>query len=110
MSRFIYTNLYKDLFKFWTFFCSFILSYNLPEDAIKSTTLTFFSDFSRKRASPNKLNYKDKKIVDLLKEFYRVEEVILPNDFWEKNYEVMKATNEIFKATSEILRIFLQKE
>jgi hypothetical protein len=86
------------------------LQYNLPEDAIKSTTLTFFSDFSKKRENPNKLNYKDKKIVDLLKEFYRVEEITLPIDFWEKNYNVMKATNDIFKATSKILRIFLQRE
>ena len=80
----------------------------LPEDAIKSTTLTIFSDFSDKSA--NKLTYKDKEIVDLLTDFYRVEEIILPNDFWEKNYEVMKATNNIFKATSKILRILLQKE
>jgi len=86
------------------------LQFNLPKDAIQSTTLTFFSVFSRKRAKTNKLNYKDKKIVDLLTEFYRVEEIILPNDFWEKNYEVMKATNDIFKATSKILRILIQKE
>ena len=86
------------------------LQFNLPEDAIKSTTLTFFSDFSKKRANPNKLNYKDKKIVDLLNEFYRVEEIILPIDFWEKNYNVMKATNDIFMATSKILRILLQRD
>lgn len=84
------------------------LQIELPEDAIKSTTLTIFSDFSNKSA--NKLTYKDKEIVDLLTVFYRVEEIILPNDFWEKNYEVMKATNDIFKATSKILRILLQKE
>ena len=84
------------------------LQIELPEDAIKSTTLTIFSDFSDK--SGNKLTYKDKEIVDLLTDFYRVEEIILPNDFWERNYEVMKATNNIFKATSKILRILLQKE
>ena len=47
--------------------------------------------------------------MDLLTDFYRVEEIILSNDFWEKNYEVMKATNNIFKATSKILRILIQK-
>lgn len=81
------------------------LQIELPEDAIKSTTLTIFSDFSDKGG--NKLTYKDKEIVDVLTEFYRVEEIILPDDFWEKNYEVMKATNDIFKATSKILRILL---
>lgn len=84
------------------------LQIELPEDAIKSTTLTIFSDFSDKGG--NKLTYKDKEIVDVLTDFYRVEEIILPDDFWEKNYEVLKATNDIFKATSKILRILLQKE
>ncbi|KKL66405.1 hypothetical protein LCGC14_2145310 [marine sediment metagenome] len=84
------------------------LQIKLPEDAIKSTTLTIFSLYSDK--SGNKLTYKDKEIVDVLKDFYRTEEIILPDEFWEKNYGVMKATNDIFKATSKVLRILVQKE
>ena len=56
------------------------------------------------------MDYTDKEIVDLLTKFYRTEEIILPNDFWEKNYEVMKSTNDIFKSTNKILQILLQKE
>ncbi|MHA1337550.1 MAG: hypothetical protein ACTSPW_17710 [Promethearchaeota archaeon] len=83
------------------------LQVNLPTDAIQSSTLIFFSDFSKRRNKPNRLDYKDKKIVDLLTEFYRTEELTLPSNFWEKNYEVIRIINKIFKETYEILKILL---
>ena len=86
------------------------LQFALPEDAIKSPTLTIFSDFSEKNKKLNKLNFEDRELVEILTHFYRTEELILPNKFWEQNYKVMEVTNQIFKATFKILQILIGKE
>jgi hypothetical protein len=75
----------------------------LPENSIKDANLRIFSEFGSKSYS-NKLEYKDKELIDVLMEFTRTSEEIVTVNFWEKNSKVIEATITLLKEISKVIR------
>ena len=69
--------------------------------SLKARRLQLFSSYSRKK--DNLLEYEDQEIVDLLTEFTRAPETSVAFSFWERNLEVMRATEELIGATGRAL-------
>lgn len=73
----------------------------LPENAIKDANLRIFSEFGTKN---NRLEYKDKELVDVLMEFTRTSEEVVSGGFWEKNLQVIERTCDVLDSTAVALR------
>lgn len=69
---------------------------------LQDTKLRFFSDYTNK--NDNRLEFKDKKLADLLLNFTRVSEKTVSDNFWIENIAVMEAINNIFLATSQTIK------
>lgn len=78
------------------------LRVGLPSDAIGEASLTIFSEHAKKKE--NKLNYRDKELVDVLTEFTRARDRQVPYGFWQRNLDVMDRTIELFSATNDFVR------
>lgn len=76
---------------------------DLPDDTFADFNLRIFSEFTNKKN--NKLNYKDKDLVEVLTEFTRTNEHRLSPSFWHKNVVVMEKTVEVFKQTGDFLKL-----
>jgi hypothetical protein len=69
--------------------------------SLKARRLQLFSSYSRKK--DNLLEYEDQEIVNLLTEFTRAPESSVAFSFWERNLEVMRATEALVGATARAL-------
>lgn len=81
----------------------FTKSFNvkLPENAIKDASLRIFSEFGSKS---NRLEYRDKELVDILMEFTRTSEEVVSTAFWEKNISVIERACDVLDSTAMTLR------
>jgi hypothetical protein len=77
------------------------LHVDLGNVSLKAQRLQLFSSYSRKK--DNLLEYEDQEIVDLLTGFTRAPETTVAFSFWERNLEVMRATEELIGATARAL-------
>ena len=77
---------------------------HLPNDSIKDVILRIFSEFGQSKKS-NRLEYKDKELVDVLMEFTRTSEEIVPQNFWEKNLAVLENTVKLIDETADAFRL-----
>jgi len=77
---------------------------HLPNDSIKDVILIIFSEFGQSKKS-NRLEYKDKELVDVLMEFTRTSEEIVPQNFWEKNLAVLENTVKLIDETADAFRL-----
>lgn len=73
----------------------------LTGDAFRAPELRLFREHSRRREPA--LQYDDRELVDLLEDFTRAQERPVPEGFWEKNYEVMRAVAEVGRAMQRAL-------
>ena len=73
----------------------------LPENALREAYLRLFAEFGAKK---NQLTYKDKALVDVLMEFTRTSQELVPQSFWEKNASVLTCTQNIVDETSQVLK------
>ncbi len=71
--------------------------------SLKARRLQLFSSYSRKK--DNVLEYEDQEIVDLLTGFTRAPETAVAFSFWERNLDVMRATEELVEATGRALMV-----
>lgn len=76
----------------------------LPDNSIRDASLRIFSEFGSKSNS-NRLDYKDKELVDVLMEFTRTSEEVLSENFWEKNLSVLKQTIKVLDKTALCIRM-----
>lgn len=79
------------------------LQVSLPDLALRKASLHLFSEYRNKKL--NRLEFQDKELVDVLIEFTRARERILPPDFWSRNEKVMTAIIDLFQHTSDFLKI-----
>lgn len=77
----------------------------LPNNAIKDISLRIFSEYTSKKL--NKLEYKDKELVEVLIEFTRTSEEIVSDEFWIKNFDVLNNTVNLIKLTADTIRLFI---
>lgn len=75
----------------------------LPDTALQGAELRIFSEHSRKKQ--NRLSYPDEEIVNVLKEFTRAREQFPSIRFWQQNLQVIDATIELFKSTSDFIKV-----
>jgi hypothetical protein len=77
----------------------------LPNNSIKDISLRIFSEYTSKKL--NKLEYKDKELVEVLIEFTRTSEEIVSDEFWIKNFDVLNNTVNLIKLTADTIRLFI---
>ena len=75
----------------------------LPDTALAGAELYIFSEHPRKKE--NRLRYRDEQLIEVLTEFTRAREHRPSDRFWEQNLQVMDATIELFRRTSDFLKI-----
>lgn len=75
----------------------------LPDTALQGAELRIFSEHTRKKE--NRLRYPDEELVDILKEFTRAREQRPSDRFWQQNLQVMDATIELFRRTSDFIKV-----
>ncbi len=75
----------------------------LPEKSIKNANIRIFSEHGSKTDS-NRLDYKDKELVDVLMVFTRTSDEIVSNEFWEKNTFVIDNTIKLLNETASVIR------
>lgn len=75
----------------------------LPDTALQGAELRIFSEHTRKKE--NRLRYPDEELVDILKEFTRAREQRPSDRFWQQNLQVMDATIELFRKTSDFIKV-----
>ena len=75
----------------------------LPDTALQGAELRIFSEYTRKKE--NRLRYPDEDLVDILTDFTRAREQRLSDRFWQQNLQVMDATIELFRKTSDFLKV-----
>ena len=73
---------------------------------ISAKTLHLFESYTTKRSNP--LDYQDRQIVELLAEFTRPREAVVPPSFWKQNLCVIEATRDLVRSTAECL-VLLRK-
>jgi len=76
----------------------------LPDDSIKNVRLRIFSEYGQSKKS-NRLEYEDKELIDVLMEFTRTSEEIVPQDFWGKNLSVLENTVKLIDETVKAFRL-----
>lgn len=74
---------------------------NLPDQSISNPKLRIFSEYNRKNS--NELQYEDKELVKVLLEFTRSKFVQTPDNFWEKNLEVIGSMINLLEDTQSTL-------
>ena len=79
------------------------LNVPLPDTALQGAELRIFSEYARKKE--NRLRYQDEDLVDILTDFTRAREQRLSDRFWLQNLRVMDATIELFRKTSDFLKV-----
>jgi hypothetical protein len=67
-------------------------------------TLRLFPEYAT-RNSEETLDYEDRVLVELLKDFTRVSERSVSPQFWRRNIAVMEATIELLSRTSSALKL-----
>jgi len=75
----------------------------LPDNAIQEANLRIFSEFGSKSNS-NRLDYKDKELVDVLMEFTRTSEEMVSQTFWTKNLNVLTNSTNLLDETALCIR------
>ena len=80
------------------------LSMQLPAAAFQNSELVFFSEYAP-RGSMNRLTFEDKALVDVLLEFTRARQRLVPAAFWSKNADAIDAMIALFKATNRTLKL-----
>ena len=79
------------------------LDITLSESALQNANLRIFSEHTKKTA--NQLVYQDKELVNVLIEFTRARERMIPARFWKQNVIVMEATIQLFQKTNDFLKL-----
>jgi hypothetical protein len=77
----------------------------IPGASLADIKLRIFSEYSRRKE--NDLTYRDKEMIELLKEFTITREQSVPSGFWMRNITVMRSTIELFEALSDTLNLLL---
>jgi hypothetical protein len=77
----------------------------IPGTSLTDVKLRIFSEHSRKKE--NDLTYRDKEMIELLKQFTITREQAVPSGFWVRNIAVMRSTIELFEALSDTLKLLL---
>ena len=77
---------------------------HLPDKSIKNISLRIFSEYGFSKKA-NRLEYEDKELIDVLMEFTRTSEEIVPKDFWNKNLSVLENTAMLLDKTAEAFRL-----
>lgn len=72
-------------------------------EALRNVEVKIFSSFAQRDG--NSMKYQDQKLLDLLRGFTRVNEQVVSNEFWKRNEDVMRATMELIKHTSESIKL-----
>ena len=81
----------------------------LPDNSIQNASLRIFSEYGAKSNS-NRLEYKDKELVEVLMEFTRTSEEVVSDNFWYKNAKVIENTIELLKITALSIRKLKEAE
>jgi len=79
----------------------------LPNESLKDVKLRLFSN--HRNRNENQLNYQDKAMVEILTEFTRTDEHKVTPAFWKKNLDVMRQTLDVFRETSNTLKILIKE-
>jgi len=75
----------------------------LPPDIFSHASAQLFPEFTSKNKP--RLDYRDKELLDVLMEFTRTKDRQISRDFWSLNVDVMEASLELFRATSNVLKL-----
>lgn len=78
----------------------------IPGASLADVRLRIFSEYNRRKE--NDLTYRDKEMIELLKEFTITREQSVPSGFWVRNVTVMRSTIELFEALSDTLKVMLE--
>ncbi len=76
---------------------------DLPSQALRDVRLRFFSEYGS-RDKANRMDFRDKDVVDLLLEFTRTSQETVAEGFWKKNLRVMESSRAMVEQTAAFLK------